>query len=157
MGAGRTAHRGCVLAMHAAGLAPARAAALRVLARVRRDQAYTGPVLDAELQRAALAPEDAALATRLCYGVVSAEGVLDEAIDRHLRASLEPLLRDVLRLAAYELLYRPEVPPKVVINEAVELAKRYSAEASGAFVNGVLDRIRVAVGREISADLEEVG
>lgn len=57
--------------------------------------------------------------------------------------------RNLLRLATYELLYQPGIPPKVVINEAVELAKRYSTEDSGAFVNGLLDRIRIAVGREV--------
>ena len=57
--------------------------------------------------------------------------------------------RNLLRLAVYELLYQPGIPPKVVINEAVELAKSYGTEASGAFVNGLLDRIRQAVGREI--------
>lgn len=57
--------------------------------------------------------------------------------------------RNLLRLAAYELLYEPKIPPKVVINEAVELAKLYGTEVSGAFVNGILDRIRVAAGREV--------
>lgn len=57
--------------------------------------------------------------------------------------------RNLLRLAAYELLYEPRIPPKVVINEAVELAKLYGTEGSGAFVNGILDRIRVAAGREV--------
>jgi len=46
--------------------------------------------------------------------------------------------RNVLRLAAYELLYEPRVPPKVAINEGVELAKRFGGENSGKFVNGVL-------------------
>ena len=50
--------------------------------------------------------------------------------------------RNVLRLGLEELLRHPEVPPRVVINEAIELAKRFSTGASGAFVNGVLDRIR---------------
>lgn len=49
--------------------------------------------------------------------------------------------RAVLRMAVGEFLYHAEVPPKVVINEALELAKRYSTAASGAFVNGILDRI----------------
>ena len=57
--------------------------------------------------------------------------------------------RNLLRLAAYELLYEPKIPPKVVINEAVELAKLYGTEDSGAFVNGILDRIRLAAGREV--------
>jgi N utilization substance protein B len=46
--------------------------------------------------------------------------------------------RNVLRLAAYELLYAPDVPPKVVINEGVELAKRFGGENSSKFINGVL-------------------
>ena len=49
--------------------------------------------------------------------------------------------RAVLRLGVHELVHREEVPPKVAIDEAIELAKKYSTEGSGAFVNGVLDRI----------------
>ncbi len=63
--------------------------------------------------------------------------------------------RNLLRLAAFELLYQPHIPPKVAINEAVELAKRFGSEASGAFVNGLLDQIRVAAGREIEAGPED--
>lgn len=51
--------------------------------------------------------------------------------------------RNILRLGAYELLHRPETPPVVAINEAVELAKKYSTAQSGAFVNGILDKVRV--------------
>jgi N utilization substance protein B len=57
--------------------------------------------------------------------------------------------RNLLRVALYELLYQPDIPTKVVINEAVELAKRYGTDESGAFVNGILDRIRQTVGREV--------
>ena len=49
--------------------------------------------------------------------------------------------RNVLRLAAFELLYRPDIPPKVAINEAVELAKKFGDLESGKFVNGILDKI----------------
>lgn len=49
--------------------------------------------------------------------------------------------RSILRLGIYELLYRDDVPPEVAIDEAVELAKLYGTERSGAFVNGILDRI----------------
>lgn len=48
----------------------------------------------------------------------------------------------ILRYAVYELLYVPDVPQKVTINEAVEIAKEYGAEESGAFVNGILDKIK---------------
>jgi len=57
--------------------------------------------------------------------------------------------RNLLRLAIYELLYQPNVPAKVVINEAVELAKRYGSEASGGFINGILDQVRMSVGRKV--------
>jgi transcription antitermination factor NusB len=51
---------------------------------------------------------------------------------------------NLLRLAASELLYIPKIPPKVVINEAIRLAKRYGSEDSGGFVNAILDQIRAA-------------
>lgn len=50
--------------------------------------------------------------------------------------------RNVMRLSCYELLYRQDIPPKVSINEAVELAKRYSTPEAGKFVNGILDKIK---------------
>jgi transcription antitermination factor NusB len=49
--------------------------------------------------------------------------------------------RNILRLAIYEVLYRQDVPPKVSIDEAVELGKKYGTEESGAFINGILDHI----------------
>lgn len=49
--------------------------------------------------------------------------------------------RNILRFATYELLFVPDIPPKVTINEAVNIAKKFSQEESGKFVNGVLDKI----------------
>jgi N utilization substance protein B len=49
--------------------------------------------------------------------------------------------RNVLRLAVFELQHRPDVPVKVVLNEAIEMGKKYGSESSGAFINGLLDRI----------------
>lgn len=49
--------------------------------------------------------------------------------------------RNVLRLAAYELTFEPDVPVRATLNEAIEMAKRYGTEDSGKFVNGILDRI----------------
>lgn len=53
--------------------------------------------------------------------------------------------RNILRIALYELLHQPEIPFKVVINEAIDIAKRYSTAQSGSFVNGILDRARVLI------------
>jgi N utilization substance protein B len=50
--------------------------------------------------------------------------------------------RNILRLGCYEILHAPEIPVRVAINEAVELAKKFGTAQSGAFVNGILDRIR---------------
>jgi N utilization substance protein B len=75
-------------------------------------------------------------------GVVASKPRIDDLIRRH--APMWPLEqlsavdRNVLRLGLYELLPGSKVPPKAVINEAVELAKEYGGEASGRFVNGVL-------------------
>ena len=55
--------------------------------------------------------------------------------------------RNVLRLAAYELAFEPDVPTKATLNEAIEIAKRYGTEDSGKFVNGILDRIAQDLGR----------
>ena len=50
--------------------------------------------------------------------------------------------RNILRIAVWELLYSKDVPYKVVIDEAVELAKRYGSQESGAFINGIIDNVR---------------
>jgi transcription antitermination factor NusB len=51
--------------------------------------------------------------------------------------------RNILRMGCYEILYREDIPPKVSINEAVELAKRYSGPEAGKFVNGILDKVKL--------------
>ena len=56
--------------------------------------------------------------------------------------------RNILRMAIYEMLHCSDIPPVVSINEAIEIAKKYSAEDSGKFVNGVLDRIRTSLPRD---------
>ncbi len=70
---------------------------------------------------------------------------IDTALRRHLaRWSLERLTvldRAILRLAAAEILYFDDVPPKVSINEAVDIAKKYGDDEAGKFVNGVLDSV----------------
>jgi N utilization substance protein B len=55
--------------------------------------------------------------------------------------------RNIIRLAAYELMFKEEVPPRVAIDEAIELAKRYCTEDSPAFINGILDAILKNIGK----------
>lgn len=71
-------------------------------------------------------------------------GELDARLAPHIErmdADLDQTERAILRLGAYELLFQPEVPYRVVLDEAVELAHRFGAEQGHAFVNGVLDRL----------------
>ncbi len=68
------------------------------------------------------------------------DGLLAPLLARPLE-QVDPVERAILRVAAYELAHRPEVPYRVVINEGVELAKRFGAEQGHRFVNGVLDRL----------------
>ncbi|MGE5347315.1 MAG: transcription antitermination factor NusB [Acidithiobacillales bacterium] len=91
-------------------------------------------------------PEVQEYASRLVLGTLSRRAELDERLSEqseHWRLGRMPAVdRNLLRLALYELLYEPETPAAVVINEAVEIAKKFSTPSSGAFVNGVLDGIR---------------
>ncbi len=89
------------------------------------------------------------LTEALVRGVARHRRAIDEAIeavstnwrlDRMARVD-----RNVLRLAVHELIHRPDVPVKVVMNEAIELGKKYGSESSGAFINGVLDRIAASL------------
>ncbi len=63
--------------------------------------------------------------------------------------------RNVLRMAVYELLYRMDIPTSVTINEAIEVAKKYGADDSGAFVNGILDRVARMTGKLDEEKIEE--
>jgi N utilization substance protein B len=90
----------------------------------------------------------------LVESVLERLGTLDEAIQsaaENWRVDRMAVIdRNVLRLGAWEILHSPDVPGEVAIDEGVTLAKRYGSEKSGAFVNGILDRIRIGAtgGRE---------
>ena len=94
---------------------------------------------------AALPVDPDPMAVDLVEGVVANEERIDGLIAANLKGwTLErlPVIdRTVLRIAVFELLERPEVPMAVVIDEAVELAKRFSTDDSGRFVNGVLSAL----------------
>jgi len=96
-------------------------------------------------------PEGKTYADDLVRGVAAGREEIDAALaaasenwrlDRMTR-----LDRNLLRLAAYELMKRPDVPTPVILDEAVELAKSFGTAESGAFVNGVLAQVARSVGR----------
>ena len=82
---------------------------------------------------------------RLVQGVDAERAVLDELIDAHSTnwkmSRMAAVDRNILRIAAFELLHCDDIPAKVAINEAVEIAKRFGTTESGAFVNGILDAL----------------
>jgi N utilization substance protein B len=127
----------------------AREYALQVLYEI--DQ--TGMEADAALRALGRSAEQSEreFADRLVRGAVARLPEVDQLIElasTNWRLSRMPLVdRNLLRLAAYELLACPDVPASVSINEAVELAKRFGEKDSRAFVNGILDRIAAETGR----------
>jgi len=86
-------------------------------------------------------------ARELINGVFTNLEKIDELIDSASKnwpvRRMSKTDRNILRIAAYELIFNPDIPYKVVINEGIELAKRFGSLKSSAFVNGVLDRIRI--------------
>lgn len=93
--------------------------------------------------------EDFANALVRGYGAV--RDTVDErirSVSQHWRLErMSRVDRNIIRLGTYELLKMPEVPARVSLNEAIELAKRYGNEGSAAFVNGVLDKIAADCGK----------
>jgi len=93
-----------------------------------------------------------AFATSLATGTVEHVAALDPLITdaaEHWRIErMNVLDRLILRLAVYEFLHEPETPGKVIINEALELARSFSADDSVRFINGILDAVRRTLSRE---------
>jgi len=89
---------------------------------------------------------DLAYFEALVHGVLDHRKSLDEALDPFVDRGIDEvdaIERAALRVAAYELLYRQDVPYRVVINEAIESTKRFGSEHGHTYVNGVLDRAAV--------------
>ena len=122
----------------------AREVALQVLTICRREDGWVNEVLKKQLARSGLDPRDAALATRLCYGVVQNRIRLDSYISQLLTGksrNLHPVLRDVLRLGLYQLFFMDRIPASAAVNESVALAKKHCkgmGAVAASLTNGVL-------------------
>ena len=117
----------------------ARDAALRSLMACRKNGAWSDGVLKEQLKT--LDRRDAALASRLCYGVLQNRMLLDFWISGFARGKLQPVVEEVLRLAVYQLRFMDKIPASAAVNEAVEQAKKHANPQAGRFVNGVLRNI----------------
>ncbi len=135
----------------------ARELALRMLFQLDLGKQPTDEVVAAALAQSRLEGANRLYAEELVRGTLDHLAEIDGRItaltpdwtpDR--QAAVD---RNLLRLAAYELLYRPDAPVAAVVNEAVELAKKYSTAESGRFVNGVLG----ALARQPRGESEEEG
>ena len=93
-----------------------------------------------------LSPSGKRFCNELLEGWMQHREEIDEVIAKNARNfefnRLSAVDRNVLRIACHEILFRSDIPAPVAINEAIEIAKKYSTEDSGKFVNGVLDNIR---------------
>jgi len=96
--------------------------------------------------KAPVTPKTRAFTEQLIAGVIAHLDELDERIKKytanyelHRIAAVD---RNILRVAIYEMLHSPDVAPVIIINEAIEIAKKFGAEKSGGFVNGILDRVK---------------
>lgn len=131
----------------------AREAAFKALFQIDLGNSTDAQALRYVLEGAKLAESEARFAREIVEGAHRSRPELDELISRYLvRWELQRLGtvdRNLLRLALYEILYRPDIPAAVAINEALELAKIYGCtEETVAFINGLLDRAALEHGRD---------
>ena len=89
---------------------------------------------------------------KLVTGVIDKKGEIDALVERfsqHWKISrMSCVDRNVMRIAVYEMLYCEDIPPKVSINEAVDVGKKFGTQESGAFINGIMDSIRSALEKD---------
>jgi transcription antitermination protein NusB len=88
---------------------------------------------------------------RLVLGVLEHSQEIDRLIERFSEnwrlERMSIIDRNILRMATFELLYCEDIPPKVTLNEAIDLGKEYGTEESGSFINGILDHIQKEIGK----------
>ena len=121
-----------------------RKAALRVLVNCRTNGAWADAALNAQIRRDGLAGPDAALCSRIVYGVLQNQLLLDHYIGAYCSQKpdhLQPPLLDILRIGAYQILFLDKIPDSAAVNESVELAKIFKRGQAAGLVNAVLRKI----------------
>ena len=126
----------------------ARQLALQILYQMDITQDFSESSLESfwRNQKEAIDSTVKQFALDLVKGIQEYQEIIDRKIAQYAKnwelKRMAVVDRNILRQACFEFLYRPDIPPKVAINEAIELAKRFSGAESGKFVNGILDKIR---------------
>jgi transcription antitermination protein NusB len=122
--------------------------ALQVLYQLEQNPGQGPDEVTRFIERRLREPKLCAFAGALVGGVLEhqprIDSLISEVAENWRLDRMAAIDRNILRLGAYELLYCDDVPTKVAINEALELAKRYSTAQSSRFVNGILDRLQAA-------------
>jgi N utilization substance protein B len=90
------------------------------------------------------------LVVGVCQNLEQIDRLIEENSENWTLKRMAMVDRNILRMATFELLQCPDIPFKAILNEAIELAKKFGADDSGAFINGILDRIHsiLAAGEE---------
>ena len=119
---------------------PARQTARKALMLCRTRGAWSDAVLREQIEQAGLSRKDAALCTTLCFGVLQNQALLDYYIDEFLtgRKHLQPALRDILRLAVYQITMLDRIPDAAAVNEAVKQAKAQFSQREAGLCNALL-------------------
>ena len=124
----------------------AREAAVQYLYQREMQGDQSDQALEEFYEMRGLSPSGKRFCNELLEGWMQHREEIDEVIAKNARNfefnRLSAVDRNVLRIACHEILFRSDIPAPVAINEAIEIAKKYSTEDSGKFVNGVLDNIR---------------
>ena len=106
-------------------------------------------ILDQQKVNFSPADEEDEFAQQIIVGVLEHYNHIDELIEKfseHWRLDRISIIdRNILRMAIFELLFREDIPPRVTLNEAIDLGKRFGSEDSSAFINGILDHIQKEV------------
>ena len=120
----------------------AREAALRTLIACEKQDAWADSFLKKTLREANLDGRDAALATRLTFGVTQNRMLLDWCVDNFVKGKLDLTVRSILRMGAYQLLFLTRVPARAAVDEAVKLTRKFCKNSGAAgLVNAVLRNI----------------
>jgi transcription antitermination protein NusB len=133
--------------------------ALQVLYQLEQNPGQGTDEVNRFIARRLREPKLCAFAHALVDGVLEhqlrIDALISEVAENWRLDRMAAIDRNILRLGAYELLYCDEVPTKVAINEALELAKRYSTAQSSRFVNGILDRLQSAGAAQVAKEAAE--
>ncbi len=134
--------------------------ALRVLYQLEISKEDIPRIIVQQKEHLSLGDESDEFAERIVEGVRKNGPEIDQLIHRYSENwrldRMNLIDRNILRMAVFEFLYCEDIPPKVTLNEAVELGKKYGSEESGSFINGILDRIRnEVIGKPLQPNLNK--